>query len=547
MQHISHFILKTQNPLHYASFHIGTPLKTGGIKPQIPKTSRVTERPTALVTSRDGVVHCAASMKPAGGMKMNHLSLVRRACVPVFACGILLLPAPFLQAKDAQEAVASDSVALDQLEFFPSPLDAEFATPAPRDAPQGLQLVAHQDPALLALEEERSAAGYERSLNQLESQRGALALELYEPMLSLAQLRQRGGDHAEALRLLQRAAFIDKANHGLYSSGQISLARQILISLRALDDRDAVHDQLERLIVLNRRHYGRAHVETALALLEFGTWQVEDFLWQLQRGGYAQLQPALAGTDPLDRYERQSNYLTPLYAAQKTFIDAINILVEQRDFTNPGLFDLENGLIETYYLNAKRDLIRQNPDYRYQVPKRGPGSLEPMQRMALQPPDYQQGITSYQRQLAYLQRSPTATVGQLSRIMLALADWHQLFGQYAEAAGQRERLRTLLGKAGLDNAQVETLMSSDSPVLLPTFVHGPLSPRDFAPQDTRGHVDLVLHVDRRGEVSDVETLGTSDGTPDAVVQQLVSLVAASRFRNDAENGSTHGIRYYYRY
>jgi tetratricopeptide (TPR) repeat protein len=487
-------------------------------------------------------------------MKMKRFSRVRRARVPVFVCGTLLVLTSTLQAKDAPEPVVVEIIAPpDTLEFFPSPLSAEFNAPADNSLPPNDLLLGYAaltqptQPQLAALQDQRDALRYTRNLAALESDYGVLAPELYEPLSSLALLHQKRGEHEEALKLLERAAFIDKANQGLYSSQQIILARQILTSLRALHERDKVRNQLERLVVLNQRHYGREHVETALAMLEFGIWQVDDFLLSLKQGSYAQAPTSLASNDPLNQYERQNNTLDPLFQAQKTFIDAINIFVARQDFANPGLFALENSLIETYYLNARRGLILQNPDYSYQVPKRDPNSLVRQQRMTARAAEYQQGLDSYQRQLAYLKHSPSPTVGQLSRIMLATADWHQLFGKYDAAAQERELLRTLLGKSGLDTAQTDALMHGDSPVLLPTFVHSPLSPRDFAPQDTRGHIDLTLHVDRWGAVSDVETLGMSDDTPDAVVQKLVGLVESSRFRSDAENGDTLGIRYYYRY
>jgi hypothetical protein len=360
-------------------------------------------------------------------------------------------------------------------------------------------------------------------------------------------LRQQRGQHLEALQLLDRAAYINKANQGLYSAEQIALTRQMLTSLRALGDREGILNQLERLVVLNQRHHGRNHSEAALALGELGSWQVEDFIQLLRTNSNNAPQAALSSTDLSDRYAQNSASMEPLYAAQKTFIEAIDLLVKADDFTNPGLFALENDLIETYYLNARRDLVLQNPDFAHRAPKRNVSSLERFERMTTPPADYHHGVNAYHRQLAYLHRGQRVTYGQLSEIALALADWHQLFAQYGAASEQREQLRGWLSTSGLDERQIDSLMLRDSPVVLPTFAQGPLSPREFSPDTTRGHIDLTIRVDQRGAVRDVEQLGLSEGTPDLVVEELVSLVKASRFRSDADDGSINGIRYYYQY
>jgi len=45
----------------------------------------------------------------------------------------------------------------------------------------------------------------------------------------------------------------------------------------------------------------------------------------------------------------------------------------------------------------------------------------------------------------------------------------------------------------------------------------------------------------------VETLGVSDSTPQPVIDELISMVKAARFRVDSAEGSNNGIRYYYQY
>jgi hypothetical protein len=483
-------------------------------------------------------------------MKMNHISLVRRACAPALVCSTLLLFASSLQADGGQKKDASeaDVAQIDQVEFFPSPLEAEFNHPTSTIRPPSLMLVPLDNPALIAREDERNVLRYEHTLSELEHKHGALAPELYETLTSLALLQQKRGEHEVALELLDRAAHIDKANNGLYTEEQITLARHTLTSLRALGDRAAIQNQLERLVVLSQRHYGRDGVETALAMKQLGEWQLEDFLHRLKNQESINTQSAqLNLQDPLDRYARDSEYLKPLYAAQKTFIDAIDVIVKKGDFANPGLFELENDLIETYYINAKRDLVLRDPDYLHRIPRRDVSSIQRVQRAGLLPQDYQYGVTAYQRQLSYLQRNPKATVGELSQVMLALADWHLLFGQYEEANKQRATLSRWLSQAGLNENQIERLTLKDSPVVLPTFVRSPLSPREFDPDAARGHIDLALHITPWGSVSDVELLGMSEGTPEPVVKQLLSMVKSARFRSDSDDGSTNGIRYYYDY
>src|SRR5690606_35539308 len=131
---------------------------------------------------------------------------------------------------------------------------------------------------------------------------------------------------------------------------------------------------------------------------------------------------------------------------------------------------LENNLIETYYINAKRDLVLQNPDYLHQAPKRDVSSIHRVRRASLLPADYQHGVTAYQRQLNYIRKNPDATIGQLSQVLLALSDWHQLFSQHTQATEQRDQLIRWLAQTGLNEQQIERLTLKDSPVVLPTFV-----------------------------------------------------------------------------
>ena len=479
---------------------------------------------------------------------MINRSTIWRACVPVFCSTLLLCSA---HAQNISGPV--------DVQFYPSSLNSEFSN-ATRvqlgrvNLPGLTGLMLNQaDPEptrqfqLDAMQNQDAIRRYETRIRLLEENEGMFAQALYEPLLSAALLYQQQQQHIPALEIFDRAAQISKTANGLYSPDQISLAQHQLKSLKAIHDDQKILGLLERLVLIHQKYYGNDHTETAFALQELGVWKLNNFMASLKLHPDTRLVPALESGELEKQYTSYSPVIENLYDAQHTFIDAIQTVVSNQDFSDKRLYTLEDDLISTYYLNANHEQILNNPDAYWTASQRDFSSIKRFKTLGALPADFANGEAAYVRKLKYLERNAQATLGELSQTSLALADWYQLFGQYDKARAEREKLASTLQRANLSEAEIAELMLAESPVLLPTFLETPLSPRDFSTESTQGHIDLAIHINAWGKVSDVETLGVSDSTPQPVIDELISMVKAARFRVDSAEGSNNGIRYYYQY
>jgi len=472
--------------------------------------------------------------------------------VPIlFSCLVL---STFTTFFSASPALAQDASVHEGVRFYPSSLNSEFSNATrvmlgrvnlPLQSGQMLNINSNDlNDNLQTLD---IVARYQEQIHQLEEQQGMFAESLYEPLLSMGLHYQQIGEHQQALEIFDRASQIIKVQTGLYSYDQINLTHQQVQSLQALGDKQQTHTMLERLVFLNQKYYGASHNETAYALQELGNWQLNNFVTGLSLHPDTRLVPTTGGNDLHSRYETYSPLLEDLYTAQSTFINAIGMIVENRDFSDSRLYKLEDDLITTYYLNANREQVLNNPNAVWSSNTRDFGSIKHFKTSDKLPADFTNGESAYKRKLQYLQHNEGATLGDLSNTMLGLADWYQLFEQYDKAANLHIQLTEMLQRAELSETQITELLISEVPVLLPTFVVTPLSPRKFVPESTQGHVDLAIHINRWGKVSDVETLGMTEGTPQKVIDELVSMVRDARFRVDSVEGNNNGIRYYYQY
>jgi hypothetical protein len=236
------------------------------------------------------------------------------------------------------------------------------------------------------------------------------------------------------------------------------------------------------------------------------------------------------------------------YEAQAHFVDAIRILIDREAWSDPALLALEQDLVRTYYIDARRTGVIDNPlSYAINDESRV-RTLD--ERMAISEL-YQKGKQAYLRMLGYLQKNPEADIAVMAHAMLELADWHQLFGKRAEADDQYGHLDEIMALGGAAAAEAAAIVRPAVPVTLPAFIDTPLSPRaNFDTSAAQGYVDLSFTVNRHGRAKHLEVLGTSAAVDSAAVDSAVAdrlslLVRTAQFRPAAD--AEYSLRYYFAY
>jgi tetratricopeptide (TPR) repeat protein len=455
----------------------------------------------------------------------------------------------------AHQSLADEQPAgnLDNLVFYPSPLPAEIR--AGLAQPTGSLALQQQIPGQLLLAtngdvlpgisgQYNKTALYEQKIREIENAEGPFAPPLVENLQTLGLLYQEAGLHDQAIANLDRALQISRTNNGLYSPEQISITEHLLDSYRATGQLQEIEDKLEYLVHVHQNFYGSHTAQTASALKGLGEWKLQSFNRDIQAGTDTKLVPK---NDLYFEFESWSDSLASLYDAQDTFIDAITMLVDTASFSDPGLYELESDLRETYFLNANRERLINGSNLldRNRVFTSIKAQREFMEENKQ---DFRNGENSYKRVIGYLRQNPEATVEDYTTAMLGLGDWYLMFDEFEKAQQQYQELERLLTKADYDSVAMRQIMSPEVPAPLPEFVDTLISPRMMPEEEAwKGFIDVALTLNRYGRVSEVNVLGSSENTNADIEARLVSLVRSARFRPSPGKSSTTGARYYYTY
>lgn len=444
---------------------------------------------------------------------------------------------------------------LQQLVFYPAPLAIPAVARVSDAVPgSGALLVAFADEAgtvhaLAGFQE----AGIDRQLQDigtLQTAEGPFAPGLIPRLLELGLAYQAGGQHAQAIDAFEQAAAISRVNNGLYSPEQITLTGHVIDSLVQSGRFTEVEDKHLFLLNLYRQHYGADAPETATALKELAQWKLESFHLGLeQAGGGGQMLVAQESRGLFTDYDVYSAQFGELYQAQAMFVDAIRLLIESEEWTDPALFELEQDLVRTFFINANRELVIRNPRSYAANDEPSRDRMRRESRKLALPEDYSKGEAAYRRMIGYLKKNPDATIGQIADVMLGLADWHLLFGREDRAEEQYRLLEKLLVKAQTPAWEASRILQPSVPVTLPVFLESAISAKPLSDAAAyKGYVDVALNINRHGRAGNIEVLGSSADNNDTITDRLVDLVRNAQFRPAADDGSARtGIRYYYTY
>lgn len=248
--------------------------------------------------------------------------------------------------------------------------------------------------------------------------------------------------------------------------------------------------------------------------------------------------------------------LYKLYLAQTNYLNAINILIKNENYTHPDILDLERKFLTTAFLRTHQENIVYEPDFYLNRKTTATGTrLDTSAQDRMNSSDYDSGLTSLQRSLAYIAQNPQRTAMQVAQAMLEEADWHLLFERKVVARRKYEETYAFF-QANPDSmeAQIEDYIYPDVPVVLPVFLPAPNSREKLGIDADEtvnyfGYFDVTFSVNRNGQARSVKIRDQGgELTKNMEIrlnQYLRNVLFRPRFGRDGKlNNDDYHLRYY---
>lgn len=432
--------------------------------------------------------------------------------------------------------------------------DARLARASLHANPRSTLLRGAETDASSPLADRESAASlevYREVIEEMETEDGPYTPELAQELMALGELYQRQGEHEKALDAFARAGQLARINSGLWSLEQVPGIENMIESLIALGEIREANDKHAYLVYLHERHYGRDDPRILPALLRLADWQMQAFDQGVRFEAEGML---ISVNDATTEKDVRRSAFGNLFRAQTAYLRSLQILVEEGEFRDPRLVELERALIENYFLFSHRENLVDDPYNYLHQSRTTTGSRISYRSNRSNSPAYRFGKDAYSRIMAYQLNDPNATVEQYAGTLLELGDWHLLYGRRTLGLKKYEEALEILREAGYQGEEMDVLLHPEIPVTLPVFTPTPHTRAMLAPGEEleyRGYIDLSFSISRFGHAQDILTLGKSPQTSLAVERRLTRLVRQSQFRPRLGDGRAGedavALRYYYTY
>ncbi len=348
------------------------------------------------------------------------------------------------------------------------------------------------------------------SIEEEEARNGPFSRNLIDLLTSLGLAYQEYDRHDLALGMFDRALFLRRFNDGLFGLDQAALVERLIASETAVGRVDSAAALEERLLDLARRN--RADPRAAPIFRDAAEREMDHYERYLR--GDLPFVVTINAEDP------QQDAAESVWRARRHYNEAIWALVGNVAQHQTELYELEEGLMRTYYLEA-------NNRRRYV----GPDDLL-----------YGLGLVSYQRRIEYTRVAPPAAV-DYARTLVERADWSLLFSRNGTALKRYAEAHALLVEQRVPAQRIEELFPTDTPVFLPTFA--PLL--DGAVAGSTGYVDVDFEVGKYGQPRDVTIVATGGDDAAAASKPLAAAINNGRFRPsplaDTERWTAYRVRY----
>ncbi len=503
----------------------------------------------------------------------------------LLALAVLVYPAPHVLAQE------EDSLPMASLLFEPRAIPADDAPPdstfiAVTSLVEESQLAqaaqaASTDATPVALTIEAAAqqealrasiAEYVARIGDKEASEGPYSDELTQDLLATGQIYQQLDEHAEALNYFTRAQNISRSNHGIEDIDQAPVMEAMTVSHLALEQytqADAVQDGL---LYLYQKAYGEGSPEVAPALHRLGEWNLQAFLSRsnimlnikrinMQNFFGATGYNAARRIADVGAYTEPNNPTTTplfkLYLAQVNFQNAINLMLQAKDYANPELLELERKLVTTLFLHTHQENIVYEPDFYLSRTNKATGTrLDTSAQNLLNSEDYDAGVESLRRSLTYIVNNEQRTPEQVAEAMLEAADWELLFVRSRRADEKYGEAYSFF----IDNPEMTATITDrvypEFPVVLPVFLPAPNSREKLgiaADEEVNyfGYFDVSFSITKSGKTRRVDFLGQGgEVTRNMEIRlgdYLKNLTFRPRFKEGELDTAPLRLRYYIGY
>jgi len=335
-----------------------------------------------------------------------------------------------------------------------------------------------------------------------QTQSGAYAKELIDPLTTLSYLYAENGDHALAAAITEQALQVIRANYGLRTLEQAPLIRQRIVSEETRGNFEEAWVLEHALLDLARKNPDDPRA--AAIFHEVGDKRLDLLARyvdgerppQLGFGCYyrrAQVNPE-ASPGNCTSGNKHVAVQALLLEAQTYYASAVNTLRRQQLYSSGELHELETKLLRSTYVYG--------------------GS-------------YEVGKRSLQRRITY-DVANSAPLEDRIETLLQIADWELLFGNRPAAQELYEQVLSFLQQHGGMQHLIDEVFSPATPVVLPTFVPSSLA-ADPSPSSA-GHIDVTFEITEYGKARRIEILDTTRNASTAARHRLIRLIGESRFR-----------------
>jgi len=395
---------------------------------------------------------------------------------------------------------------------------------------------------------------YEEQLATIEGDAGPFATDLYETLLDLGNQYQQLNHHESAIEIFERAEYVSRINHGLFHPEQVASIEGLIESYMAIGDLKNANAKQRYLIYLSEQYFGENNLNDIPSIISLAEQNMTNY----ERVLNMPVQPSISFSSSGSSRQPTPRQIAfgSLYQAQQNYVRAISTLMENRQFFDPTLIELEHRYIETLFLQAYRAAIIKEPDY-YMSEKSYRTGTRVRSNNRRNSVSYLRGVYAFERMLIYVRNNPMADPLALTDILMNYGDWNLLFGHTRSAAEKYAEANQEAINRKVPELEIEKIFRPAMPVHLPLVAAKPNSREKFGiavdeSLDYDGYVDISFTVSRFGRAGDIEILGKSGNVTKKIEQRLKKYLRNSPFRprlqkDGSINEESLTLRYHFAY
>lgn len=412
-------------------------------------------------------------------------------------------------------------------------------------------------------------------LRRIQSENGSTSPESIALWEALSLLYRESGDDALAAAAVEQALHVVRVNYGVQSLEQAPLMQQSIRDEEASGNAKGAWDREQELLTLLRRYPDDLRTVPVLRAIAAKRLDVLDRYiageWppQVALGCYYDwsrnddIGSCRAGS-------RRDAVRTLLFDAQRTYADAIAVILRNELYSSEELRELEMELVRTSDLIRYYNNVDRSNGFDLSVPPRGMRSTEPwrgtVDTLLLladwdlpDSPDapvvergwltgretevfptydlvgnhYRLGRLALQRLFDYETAASAPRRRQIDALM-AIADWDLLYSRNALAFEGYALAYKLLEETGEARASINGVFAPETPVMLPTFFPNPLVLDET--REPTGYIDLTFEITKYGQARRLEIVDATANATDADKEDAVWPIMRMRFRPRVEAG-----------